>query len=66
MGLFDGRLADGHGSTAHVAALLGAPVVLVVDCRGQSRSLAALLHGFRLVRPRRRTPGRRGGAQPGR
>lgn len=47
MGLFDGRLADGHGSTAHVAALIGAPVVLVVDCRGQSRSLAALLHGFR-------------------
>lgn len=47
MGLFDGRLADGHGSTAHVAGLIGAPVVLVVDCRGQSRSLAALLHGFR-------------------
>jgi len=47
LGLFDGRLADGYGSTAHVAGLLGAPVVLVVDCRGQSRSLAALLHGFR-------------------
>ena len=47
MGLFDGRLADGVGSTAEVAALLGAPVVLVVDARGQSRSLAALLHGFR-------------------
>lgn len=51
MGLFDGRLADGYGSTAHVAALLGAPVVLVVDCRGQSRSLAALLHGFRSFAP---------------
>jgi cobyrinic acid a,c-diamide synthase len=47
MGLFDGRLSDGHGSTAEVAGLLGAPVVLVVDARGQSRSLAALLHGFR-------------------
>ncbi|RZT85087.1 cobyrinic acid a,c-diamide synthase [Pseudonocardia sediminis] len=47
MGLFDGRIADGAGSTAQVAALLGAPVVLVVDVRGQSRSLAALLHGFR-------------------
>ncbi|HWM60059.1 MAG TPA: cobyrinate a,c-diamide synthase [Pseudonocardia sp.] len=47
MGLFDGRLADGTGSTAQVAALLGAPVVLVVDVRGLSRSLAALLHGFR-------------------
>ncbi|MGI5129254.1 cobyrinate a,c-diamide synthase [Pseudonocardia sp. CA-107938] len=47
MGLFDGRIDDGEGSTAQVAGLLGAPVVLVVDCRGQARSLAALLHGFR-------------------
>jgi cobyrinic acid a,c-diamide synthase len=51
MGLFDGRIEDGftgtaRGSTAHVAALLGAPVVLVVDARGQSHSVAALLHGF--------------------
>jgi cobyrinic acid a,c-diamide synthase len=52
MGLFDGRLADGGGSTAEVAGLLGAPVVLVVDTRGQSRSLAALLHGFRSFDPR--------------
>ena len=51
MGLFDGRLADGYGSTAHVAGLLRAPVVLVVDCRGQSRSVAALLHGFRSYDP---------------
>jgi cobyrinic acid a,c-diamide synthase len=51
MGLFDGRLADGHGSTAHVAGLVGAPVVLVVDSRGQSRSVAALLHGFRSFDP---------------
>jgi cobyrinic acid a,c-diamide synthase len=51
MGLFDGRSAGGGGSTAHVAALLGAPVVLVVDCRGQSRSLGALLHGFRSFDP---------------
>ncbi|MGH3785277.1 MAG: cobyrinate a,c-diamide synthase [Pseudonocardiaceae bacterium] len=48
MGLFDGRTGTpGHGSTAHVAALLDAPVLLVVDVRGQGRSLAALLHGFR-------------------
>jgi cobyrinic acid a,c-diamide synthase len=51
MGLFDGRI-DAHssgparGSTAHVASLLGAPVVLLVDARGQSHSVAALLHGF--------------------
>ncbi|RZT13890.1 hydrogenobyrinic acid a,c-diamide synthase (glutamine-hydrolysing) /cobyrinate a,c-diamide synthase [Mycobacterium sp. BK558] len=52
MGLFDGRISDSpatgvaRGSTAHVASLLGAPVVLVVDARGQSHSVAALLHGF--------------------
>jgi cobyrinic acid a,c-diamide synthase len=47
MGLFDGRdTTPGYGSTAHVAALLNAPVLLVVDARGQGRSLAALLHGF--------------------
>jgi cobyrinic acid a,c-diamide synthase len=47
MGLFDGRGSTPFGSTAHVAGLLDAPVVLVVDTRGQGRSLAALLHGFR-------------------
>lgn len=52
MGLFDGRIESANtagtaqGSTAHVAALLGAPVILVVDARGQSHSIAALLHGF--------------------
>jgi cobyrinic acid a,c-diamide synthase len=51
MGLFDGRIdpawaGPARGSTAHVAGLLGAPVVLVVDARGQSHSIAALLHGF--------------------
>jgi cobyrinic acid a,c-diamide synthase len=51
MGLFDGRIEEtavgtARGSTAHVAALLGAPVILVVDARGQSHSIAALLHGF--------------------
>ena len=51
MGLFDGRIGEesagaARGSTAHVAGLLGAPVVLVVDARGQSQSIGALLHGF--------------------
>ena len=57
MGLFDGRVADGYGSTAQVAAMVGAPVVLVVDCRGQSRSVAALLHGFRSFDPTTRIAG---------
>ena len=46
MGLFDGRGSSEHGSTAHVAHLLDAPVVLVVDASSQSRSVAALVHGF--------------------
>ncbi len=60
MGLFDGRIADGAGSTAEVAGLLGAPVLLVVDCRGLSRSLAALLHGFRSYDPAPRSAGAAG------
>lgn len=51
MGLFDGRIearpsGPSPGSTAQVAGLLGAPVVLVVDARGQSHSIAALVRGF--------------------
>ena len=52
MGLFDGRIDEqatlpvAEGSTAEVATLLGLPVVLVVDARGHSQSLAAVLHGF--------------------
>jgi cobyrinic acid a,c-diamide synthase len=48
MGLYDGRTGAGdHGSTAQVASLLDAPVVLVVDAAAQGRSVAALVHGFR-------------------
>ncbi|MBM4819526.1 MULTISPECIES: cobyrinate a,c-diamide synthase [Streptomyces] len=47
MGLYDGAAGQGElASTAHVAKLLGAPVVLVVDASSQSRSVAALVHGF--------------------
>jgi cobyrinic acid a,c-diamide synthase len=46
MGLFDGRGGTSYGSTAHVARLLDAPVVLVVDARSMSGSVAALVHGF--------------------
>lgn len=47
MGMFDGAAGRGEfASTAHVAKLLRAPVVLVVDASSQSRSVAALVHGF--------------------
>jgi cobyrinic acid a,c-diamide synthase len=47
MGLFDGAAGRGElASTAQVAKLLRAPVVLVVDGSSMSRSVAALVHGF--------------------
>ncbi|MFD1659761.1 cobyrinate a,c-diamide synthase [Streptomyces caeni] len=47
MGLYDGAAGEGElASTAQVAKLLAAPVVLVVDASSQSRSVAALVHGF--------------------
>ncbi|BEP15710.1 cobyrinate a,c-diamide synthase [Acidothermaceae bacterium B102] len=57
MGLFDGRRGTDEASTAHVAALLGAPVILVVDARSMSRSVAALVHGFATYDPRVRVAG---------
>ena len=54
MGLFDGATAPtgegagdpGFSSTAHVAGLLGAPVVLVIDASAAGRSVAAVATGF--------------------
>lgn len=47
MGLFDGAVGgEGFSSTAHVARLVGAPVVLVVDCGATARSVGAIVHGF--------------------
>ncbi len=48
MGLFDGATGvDDTASTAHIARLLNLPVLLVVDCGRMSRSLAALVQGYR-------------------
>ncbi|MFE1786470.1 cobyrinate a,c-diamide synthase, partial [Streptomyces sp. NPDC059506] len=58
MGLFDGAAGQGElASTAHVAKLLRAPVVLVVDASSQSRSVAALVHGFASWDPQVRVGG---------
>ncbi len=45
MGLYDSA-ADGEGSPADLAALLGLPVVFVVDCARMAHSIAALVAGF--------------------
>jgi cobyrinic acid a,c-diamide synthase len=61
MGLFDGAshpsVEPGFASTAHVAALLQAPVILVVDAASQARSVAALVHGFATFDPQVRLGG---------
>lgn len=47
MGLFDGMSGkDDFASTAHVAKLLSAPVILVVDAAKAARSVAAVALGF--------------------
>jgi cobyrinic acid a,c-diamide synthase len=57
MGMFDGAdpalgLEPDFGSTAHVARLLAAPVVLVIDAARAGRSVAALASGFAGFDPR--------------
>ncbi|MCG8510261.1 MAG: cobyrinate a,c-diamide synthase, partial [Rhodospirillales bacterium] len=46
-GLYDGTDIEGGNSNAAMAKLLGAPVVLVVDCAGMARGIAPLLIGYR-------------------
>jgi cobyrinic acid a,c-diamide synthase len=52
MGLFDGASGRGElASTAHVAKLLRAPIVLVVDAAAMARSVAAIVHGYATFDP---------------
>jgi cobyrinic acid a,c-diamide synthase len=46
-GLHDGVSTDGRDSSAALARLLKAPVVLVIDCQGTTRGIAPLLIGYR-------------------
>lgn len=57
MGLFDGASDGTPSSTADVAILLDAPVVLVVDAASTSSSVAAIVRGFRDHDPRVRVAG---------
>ena len=46
LGLHDGMALDGSNSNAALARQLGCPVVLVLDARGMTRSIAALILGY--------------------
>ncbi|UCH74065.1 MAG: cobyrinate a,c-diamide synthase [Rhodospirillales bacterium] len=45
-GLFDGVDLEGRDSNAALAALLGAPVILVLDTMGMTRGIAPLVLGY--------------------
>jgi cobyrinic acid a,c-diamide synthase len=58
MGLFDGvEPTSDTGSTAEIAKWLGAPVLLVIDASGMSRSVAAVAAGFAAFDPELRLAG---------
>lgn len=58
MGLYDGVGGDsGFASTAHVATLLDAPVVVVLDVTAQARTAAAVVLGLRVFDPAVRVAG---------
>lgn len=51
-GLFDGMDSEGSHSTAHLAKLVGAPVVLVVDVTKVTRTVAAQVLGCEVMDPK--------------
>ncbi len=58
MGLYDGQSSTSDvGSTAQVAKLLQAPVVLVIDAGAMARSAAAVVLGFQHLDPEVRIAG---------
>jgi len=58
MGLFDGQIGgDGFASTAHVAGLVQAPVIMVLDISHVSRTAAAIVHGLNTFDPAVRLSG---------
>ncbi|MBS1257481.1 MAG: Cobyrinate a,c-diamide synthase [Candidatus Scalindua arabica] len=48
MGLYDGSIdSTGHGSSAHLASVLKAPVILVVSAKGIAQSAGAVVMGYK-------------------
>jgi len=56
-GLYDGLALDGSNSNAALAAMLGTPVVLVIDARGMTRGIAPLILGYQAFDPAIRIAG---------
>ena len=56
-GLYDGLDLHGSNSNAALAALLGSPVVLVIDARGMTRGIAPLILGYQAFDPSIRIAG---------
>ena len=56
-GLYDGLDLQGSNSNAAMAALLGTPVVLVIDARGMTRGIAPLILGYQAFDPNIRIAG---------
>jgi cobyrinic acid a,c-diamide synthase len=57
MGMFDGAADGTPSSTADVARILVAPVLLVVDAEAMAGSVAAVVHGFATLDPEVRLAG---------
>jgi cobyrinic acid a,c-diamide synthase len=51
MGMYDGIDGTSYGSSAHVAQIIDAPVILVIPVKGMSRSVHAIAEGFKNYAP---------------
>jgi len=51
MGLYDSLDSEGQGSVAHMARLLKAPVILIVNTARMTRSVAAMVMGYQKFEP---------------
>jgi cobyrinic acid a,c-diamide synthase len=50
-GLYDSIDIEGENSTANIARILNAPVILVIDSARMTRSIAALVNGYKNFEP---------------
>ena len=51
MGMYDGLDGTTFGSSAHIARILNAPVILVIPAEGMATSVHAIINGFRQYEP---------------